>query len=313
MLINKIKLNNNDIENGYVTIPFNSNFSPETNKYENVEDNFDLTSSDIINPIIDYEKIKLFPISTVGYYLLDEEGDIELTESGETSIVENYEDIVNDEVDVIDSLKFNLHFCNTGNTSGWDDETTKVGNIGFSSDDIKYRREKVSKSFIRLSFYDSNDLKTQNLLYYSTIFLDSNSLYYNYIQNNGIEDLNMSFITENSKLSNKIKSFEGYNLYLFKSDIPKKEIKTIYLRVDFSNAINGHTILFLKNKPSNKNGFSIKELYSNLFIEIKCFYDESSKKYLYFFNDYLSETVNNLNDKLIKTRLNIDLFQAKAI
>lgn len=54
--------------------------------------------------------------------------------------------------------------------------------LGFSNDDIKYQKSKLKKSFLRISFYDSENIGNQNLLCTSTIFLDSGDLFAKYIK-----------------------------------------------------------------------------------------------------------------------------------
>ena len=58
--------------------------------------------------------------------------------------------------------------------------------LGFENSDVRYQKNKLSRSFIRIMFYDSLNLGNQNLLYYSTIFVDSGKLFGKYI--NHIED-----------------------------------------------------------------------------------------------------------------------------
>ena len=55
--------------------------------------------------------------------------------------------------------------------------------LGFDEEDVKFQKDKLAKSFLRLSFYDSPDIKTQNLLFYSTIFMNENVLYGEYLRN----------------------------------------------------------------------------------------------------------------------------------
>ena len=55
--------------------------------------------------------------------------------------------------------------------------------LNFTDKDIYYQKQKVGKSFLRLSFFDSNDPKTQSLLHTSTIFLNEGELYKKYIDN----------------------------------------------------------------------------------------------------------------------------------
>lgn len=58
--------------------------------------------------------------------------------------------------------------------------------LGFENNDVRYQKNKLSRSFIRIMFYDSMNPGNQNLLYYSTIFLDAGNLFGKYIKH--IED-----------------------------------------------------------------------------------------------------------------------------
>lgn len=58
-----------------------------------------------------------------------------------------------------------------------------MGLLYFTNDDIFYQRKKISKSFLRFSFYDSTDSQTQNLLATSTVFMDEHGLYKKFIDN----------------------------------------------------------------------------------------------------------------------------------
>lgn len=197
---------------------------------------------------------------------------------------------------------------------GWDTGSTNLIKIGFTEDDISHKRKNLTKSFIRLSFYDSKDLKRQNLLYYSIIYLNGDKIYSDYVNNKlSTDNLNCEILVEDPKLSIKNKSFEGFNIYLFKNDIPKYENKTIYMRVDFNNAANGKSYLFTKGVPSTINGYTMKQLYDNIYYEINCSYNNQLRKYVYNLIDKdIVEYVDN-NDKNIRNTINIDLYQAKVI
>ena len=54
--------------------------------------------------------------------------------------------------------------------------------LGFENSDIRYQKNKLSRSFIRIMFYDSMNPGNQNLLYYSTIFVDAGKLFGKYIK-----------------------------------------------------------------------------------------------------------------------------------
>lgn len=56
-----------------------------------------------------------------------------------------------------------------------------LGNLGFTDNDVRNRKKKIKQSFIRLSFYNSNNPLQTSMLFYSTIFFDINTLYSKYI------------------------------------------------------------------------------------------------------------------------------------
>lgn len=60
--------------------------------------------------------------------------------------------------------------------------------LGFANDDVKYQKSKLKKSFLRLLFYDSENIGNQNLLHSATIFLDSGDLFAKYIKNINTEE-----------------------------------------------------------------------------------------------------------------------------
>ena len=105
------------------------------------------------------------------------------------------------------TLRFNLHFREhrgdnwlVDGNSFWNGVTQKNGNISinkditnnnvsdllcfldFNNNDVRYQKNKLKKSFLRLSFYDSMNPANQNMLGYSTIFLDSGNLFSKYVR-----------------------------------------------------------------------------------------------------------------------------------
>ena len=58
-----------------------------------------------------------------------------------------------------------------------------MGLLYFTNDDIYYQKDKVSKSFLRFSYYDSTDPQTQSLLGTSTVFVDIHKLFKKFIDN----------------------------------------------------------------------------------------------------------------------------------
>jgi len=70
----------------------------------------------------------------------------------------------------------------TGNTiySIPSNQSDLLSYLGFTNNDVRYQKNKLKKSFLRLLFYDSMNQTNQNLLYTSTIFMDSGVLFGKY-------------------------------------------------------------------------------------------------------------------------------------
>lgn len=114
-------------------------------------------------------------------------------------------------MDFIDKIVFNLHFrersgddwlvekekfwngtkydggtpsaptcsSNSGNTTyhSPSNQSDLLHYLNFNNNDVRYQKNKLKKSFLRLLFYDSTNQTNQNLLYTSTIFVDSGDLF----------------------------------------------------------------------------------------------------------------------------------------
>ena len=85
-----------------------------------------------------------------------------------------------------------------------------LGFVYFDNNDVFYQKSRISKSFLRLSFYDSTDPQKQSLLATSTVFMNENSLYKKYIDNsrkginkfvNFSEDINKCTISDKIRVS----------------------------------------------------------------------------------------------------------------
>lgn len=229
---------------------------------------------------------------------------------------ENFEDII--------TIKFNLHFRKrtalnwlTESDSYWNGIIKNNGKLGvdnsffnkeylnnyenqsdllsyldFTNQDVRYQKNKFKKSFIRISFYDSMNLGDQNLLAYSTIYMNSGEAFSKYIrhlndepyhisgtdksglqgirvdreydgnlmQNQDIEDYRLSSQITVSDRYHSNASSEGFYLYLYKDlfkNLPKGETLTVYMKVEFNHAGYGRTVPFMmpywdKKKWENK-------------------------------------------------------------
>ena len=158
------------------------------------------------------------------------------------------------------------------NANFTDDYADELNHLGFTEDDVKYQKTKIKKSFIRLLFYSSKNMFDRELLYYSTIFLDSGKLYSTYcnIKNNVDGDnkslpafdknrtnnelrLSASFAVNNKY--NTTKSSEGFYLYLFPNEVDgENNARTIYMKVEFNHAGFGKTIPMMLPRKKDDNG-----------------------------------------------------------
>lgn len=70
-----------------------------------------------------------------------------------------------------------------------------LGLLSFSNEDVKYRKNVLKKSFIRLLFYDSMDQFNQHLLSYATIFVDTGDLLNKYMRNIAGDKLGLGYLS----------------------------------------------------------------------------------------------------------------------
>ena len=263
-----------------IPIPFSNSF--ETNLYQSdlLQEYFiDEEKKKVINNIVDMEKDVYYPV----------------VKTSDNTLVD------------IQSIKFNLHFrehrgenwlidgnCYWNGVHKNDknklivDEVLTNDNasdllcfLGFTNNDIRFQKNKLKKSFLRLSFYDSTNPANQNLVGYSTIFLDGGNLFSKYVKyfdtegymlvNYDIDkfgeydtsnkndkvignrvDRERNF-NEEYRLSSQFtikgkntssSSSEGFYVYLWKdnsSGLPQD----IYMKVEFNHAGYGRTIPFM--------------------------------------------------------------------
>lgn len=156
--------------------------------------------------------------------------------------------------------------------------------LGFTNADVMYQKKSLGKTFIRLSFYDSDDPTTQNLLCYQTLFYDTNELFSKKVKNDG----KASFVRVNNGYSNKTnyvgfkklnvnveplldsatndddkedmrlssritvrrrntskKSSEGFYIYMWKEKEKDKVPKDLYMKVEFNHAGYGRKTMFM--------------------------------------------------------------------
>ena len=281
-----------------INIPIGESFENNMNQRELIIDNFITKVVDEnINEIVDMEKQIFKPVIVDG--------------NGKT-VCEN-----------VNKINFNFNILkredwseNKPNGERGENNPSLLGEIGFNDDDVYYQKNCIKKSFIRLSFYDNPYRNKQSLLFYSTIFLDSGELYGKYtkninrgftktegsemVSNNGdtianFEPLECSLSITNA--FNRMKSSEGYYLYLYPSLCKGNEPTTIYMKVEFNHAKYGHTIPLSTPSDNNckTNGYigggedtytkQMNKLLSDLYIEVKIRYNKEENCYEWYVSD----------------------------
>ena len=243
-----------------------------------------------------------------------------------------YTPIIRDEkeISIVCGITFNLHFrerddnwnivknrnwCTCNPTAIKDknfEKSDSLYHLGFNDSDAQYQKMKLKKSFIRLSFYSSNDPLSQSLLYYSTIFLDSGYLFGQFNKKrteligegkiwspNEAPKYVLSAASENNsdiRIDSQItihnefdatKSSEGFNLYLFADDCEivddDKDFRTIYMKVEFNHAGYGKTIPFIvwPNKVGDDD-LTIDKYFESVYIPLRI--QHINDKYYYYFD-----------------------------
>lgn len=149
-----------------------------------------------------------------------------------------------------------------------------LGLLKFTDNDVFNRSNKIAKSFLRITFYNSPDPGTRLLLGTYTVFMDENEIYrksglYGNFENvimggsattvsvgteeveyNGFNDytfdperrLDCRFIIEDPRRSTT--SSEGFHMYMYKGYSNGLHEETIYMNVEFNHAGVGKRIPF---------------------------------------------------------------------
>lgn len=204
-----------------------------------------------------------------------------------------------------------------------------IGYLDFTDDDVYNQKNRVKQTFIRLSFYDSDSPLTQNLLYYSTIFMDSGDLYGKYVKRKAmLEDLalengeeydetkypvvwspvssadTVSAVTSQFTVNDEYdmtKSGEGFNLYLFRQDAPIENYpQDIYMKVEFNHAGNGRTIPLIfwpKDTGGTPVDLTIENYLKYRYIRVRIALTD--RGYVYSFPD-ITEVIEDEEDQQAK-------------
>lgn len=190
---------------------------------------------------------------------------------------------------------------------------TTYGDIGFTNDDIKFKREVFKQTFLNLEFYDTSNPLTQSLVSIITLFselrtdnLVGSSSNGSIGQPNPVGQIPLTFV-----LDNKINP-EGFYIYNFKDEINIGESKYLYMRASFNNAKTGTTTnLMVKNTP-----LPIDTLINELYTRYELI--RTSDGYFYILDEtYQGNIINNGSPNNItygtQNSVNVNLYQIQAI
>lgn len=229
---------------------------------------------------------------------------------------------------------YEMHYddsWSTNENTGWNNmnatgSSDVLGVLNFNDDDVNYQKMKLKKSFIRLSFYDSDNPLTQRLLYYSTIFLDSGEYFGKFVRNRATNKYFGVFTDdtdEEKRLGTRVtvkdryntdKSSEGFYLYLFGDEFDKSgEAKDIYMKVEFNHAGYGRTLPMTKpygeGTEIDEEGIPFSSYFKSLFIKLRAKYKPYGDcNYIYFVDE------SNKNAVLVNTTtrtITFNLFEVK--
>lgn len=148
--------------------------------------------------------------------------------------------------------------------------------LSFNDDDVFYQKNKISKSFLRLSFYDDIDPRTNSLLATSTVFLDSRKLYKKYIDNKNTKGFYISVDDVATKNKRLLNTTIGVNYEAAQNNGGVDESSTVLIMPNDAK-MQDFPVIF-DDEQRLSASFTIKNMFDSL---------ESSEGFLlYIFRDY---------------------------
>lgn len=240
MLVNKIRINKRLLEtnNGKeITLPLDLT-TQNVDQHDIIQEKFINVEVDkSINPITDFEQVRLKPTKDL------------------TSPLANIIRTINYSIHVLDENKNYID--------------ASYGDVGFKEDDIKFRKNSFNNSFLRLNFYDSDDVNTQRLMSYIVIYpivnkkffvANNNSPRDAFFKSNGnngwgninpVKNINLEF-TVGDSLIDKSLDGEGFFIYHYKDEINDKTPKELFMSASFNNAKTGKILRLISTDTKPK-------------------------------------------------------------
>lgn len=285
MFANKYTLNLQNFNTGtteqYISVPMGTQFQIVDND-ELINRVFVKTEAqNAVNKILDYDRVRYMPITPNN--------------------------------DLVTSITYDLSLFDINNVY-----TTNYGGIGFQYDDVKFRKNSFTKTFLRLSIFDSDDAMTENLVGFITLFSKLRTI--DLLPSSGgsiaglpkpINNIPINYTLENP-IVNRRGFAEGFHLYYYRDVLNIGDSKYLYMKASFSNAKTGKSNnLMVKNTPQ-----SIEDLVNELYIRI--IISRTTTGYYYTFDETYQgnqnlppNTPNNIT--FIGTNVNVTLYEVDAL
>lgn len=234
-----------------------------------------------INPILDYDKARFIPVY--------------------------------DTTTSVDTVTYNLNFLDTNANMV---QPTYYSNIGFDDGDIKFKKNYFTNSYLILSFYDSDNPMTQNLVTQVEVFnhLSPSDFYTTTTptqiagQPKPANNIPVSLVLSNP-LTNRNGYFEGYHVYAYKDEFGINQPPvSLYMKAVYINAKTGKSTNLMTENARHPIDSLIYKQYTkyNLFRTTTGFYYAVDTTYS---NNVVYSNSPNPNLK----NLTINLYQIQVI
>ncbi len=159
------------------------------------------------------------------------------------------------------------------NKDDWDrsNQSDLLCYLNFTNEDIRYQKSKLKKSFLRLLFFDSMNPADQNLLAYSTVFIDSGALFSKYVRH--FEDKGFSALNYNGDIVlptsldlngiriNREPMINGETYEEFKNELEDVRLSSQFVIKDKYNSTTSSEGFYLYLWRDNDNGIIPSDLY----------------------------------------------------
>lgn len=221
--------------------------SQHVDQYDIIKTKFiDVEVENSINPIVDWEQGRFTPVK----------------------------DFTNPLGNLVDSITYSLNFLDANKNF----ISATYADAEFTDVDIKNRKNGFTKSFLRLNFYDSDNVGKQKLIAFLIIYPRVDDKFFASTNlptksfftppgstpwgtMNSINQINLEF-TVGDSIKDKNKDGEGFFLYYYKDEVSATIPKEMFMRASFSNAKTGKVTTLMStsnnklfvhelNKPTN--------------------------------------------------------------